>query len=144
MNSQQGNILLAKRFKATLAAAGISGITNLSLHPGNIATNLLSGTRQSYGIISAPFIPIMKKFLITPNEGALTSLYAATSAEIDEKKLDGEYFVPTAQHTKPNAAAQDTDGKRGDEMMSFCKAFVKEKVGVDFDAVLKEAKEASA
>lgn len=142
--SQQGNILLAKRFKAELATAGIEGITNVAVHPGAVSTNLLQGARQSWGILGAPTIFLMKKLFVTPNEGTLTSLYAATSADIDDKKLDGEYLVPTARRGRPNAAGQDVDGKRGEELMRFCAVFVKEKVDVDFDTVIKSAKEATA
>lgn len=138
LHSQQGNIYLAKQFKATLAAAGIEGIANTALHPGNIHTSLLRGAGASYGKVAAPLLNLLSRlFLSTPDQGALTSLFAATSAHVDEKKMDGKYLVPVGVPELPDAAARDLDGKRGQEMMRFCAVFVKEKVDVDFDGVMK-------
>jgi hypothetical protein len=81
----------------------------------------------------------MTRFLTTAEDGARTSLYAATSAEVDAKKLDAAYLVPTAKLAQSTAYSRDA--QKGDEMMAFCAAFVKEKVGVDAEAIKAEVKQ---
>jgi retinol dehydrogenase-12 len=36
---------------------------------------------------------ILSRFLITPEDGALTQLYLATSSEVEEKDIKGQYYV---------------------------------------------------
>jgi hypothetical protein len=63
------------------------------------------------------------------------------SPEIDEKDLNGTYFDPKTKIGKAEPWAQDKDGVMGKQMIAFSTAFCKEKVGVDFDALAKEALE---
>lgn len=37
----------------------------------------------------------------TPEKGALSQLYLATSPEVEERDLRGRYFVPVAKEAKP-------------------------------------------
>ena len=46
---------------------------------------------------------------ITPDDGALTSLYCATSPEIEEKNLRGKYFIPYGVESSPNDYAKDEE-----------------------------------
>lgn len=136
--SKAGNILLANEFKK-LIPAGVP-VVNVSVHPGVIATGLLRGVGQSYGSLVYKAANSAAGVLVTkPEAGALTQLYAATSPEIDSKQLDGEYLVPVAKLASKAKVAKDEDGKLGGELMAFCKSFVKEKAGVDIDAVFAQA-----
>ena len=48
--------------------------------------------------------------MLTPDDGALTSLYCATSPEIEEKNLRGKYFIPFGVESSPkNDYAKDKE-----------------------------------
>jgi NAD(P)-dependent dehydrogenase (short-subunit alcohol dehydrogenase family) len=71
---------LARRLEGT-------GVTVNALHPGVIATNLGANNRW-YGRLAKP---IFDRFLVGPDEGAQTSIYLATSPEVEG--VTGKYFV---------------------------------------------------
>lgn len=77
---------LAERLKDT-------GITVNALHPGVVGTNFA----HEFGGIFNILYRIGKPFMITPEKGAITSLYLADSDEV--RNVTGKYFVrckPTA------------------------------------------------
>jgi len=78
---------LARRLEGT-------GVTANCLHPGSVATNLL-----------ADFLPTPLRFVtkivgVSPEKGARTPLYLATSPEVEE--VTGKYFV----NQKPAASSK--------------------------------------
>ena len=78
---------LARRLEGT-------GVTANCLHPGSVATNLL-----------ADFLPTPLRFVtkivgVSPEKGAQTPLYLATSPEVEE--VTGKYFV----NQKPAASSK--------------------------------------
>jgi NAD(P)-dependent dehydrogenase (short-subunit alcohol dehydrogenase family) len=72
---------LARRLTGT-------GITVNALHPGLTATNIVDKVAPP---IARPFIGIIKLFLQSPEQGAQTALYLATSPEVEG--VTGKYFV---------------------------------------------------
>ncbi|MFQ5968997.1 MAG: SDR family oxidoreductase [Nitrososphaerales archaeon] len=71
---------LAKRLSGT-------GVTVNCFHPGVVRTNLGSG---SPGLI--PFIfGVMKPFILSPEQGAQTCVYLASSPEVEN--ISGKYFI---------------------------------------------------
>ncbi len=64
-----------------------SGVTVNALHPGVIYTP------QSARIVPSFIRPLMKLFMQTPEQGARTSIYLATSAEVS--KTTGSFFKAT-------------------------------------------------
>ncbi len=82
-NTKLLNILftfeLADRLKGT-------GITVNTLHPGVVNTNFAGELKGILGILNRMFKP----FLISPEKGAATSVYLASSKEV--KNISGEYF----------------------------------------------------
>jgi len=72
---------LARRLAGT-------GITMNALHPGLTATNIVDNVAPP---IARPFVGIIKRFLQTPEQGAQTALYLATSPEVEG--VTGQYFV---------------------------------------------------
>lgn len=135
--SKLGNILIANELIKILPKD--ARISNISVHPGVVATNLMSGPAQSYGIIGKVMQVATAPIFTKVQDGTLTQLYAATSPEIDTLKLNGAYLVPVAKVGKKSKLAQDTDGRLGAELFSFCNTFVKEKAGVDVAAHIKQA-----
>jgi len=72
---------LARRLTGT-------GITVNVLHPGVVATDIIDDAVLP---IARPFLSIFKRFLLTPEQGAQTALYLATSPELES--VTGKYFV---------------------------------------------------
>ncbi len=72
---------LARRLTGT-------GITVNALHPGVVATDIIN---DAVPPIARPFMGIFKRFLLTPEQGAQTALYLATSPELES--VTGKYFV---------------------------------------------------
>jgi NAD(P)-dependent dehydrogenase (short-subunit alcohol dehydrogenase family) len=85
---------LAEKLKGT-------GITVNALHPGVVRTNFAGEFRGFFGIVNR----IFKPFLISPQKGAETSVYLASSEEV--KNTTGKYFekcksvVPKNQFITP-------------------------------------------
>lgn len=84
---------LARRLEST-------GVTANCLHPGFVATRFGD---QSGGIISG-FVRLAKLFAISPEEGARTIVYLASSPEV--AGATGQYFYK-CRVTQPSTAARD-------------------------------------
>jgi NAD(P)-dependent dehydrogenase (short-subunit alcohol dehydrogenase family) len=76
---------LARRLKGT-------GITVNALHPGITATNIIAHAAPP---IAHPFVGIIKRFLQTPEQGAQTAIYLATSPGVEG--ITGKYFIKGKQ-----------------------------------------------
>ena len=72
---------LARRLMGT-------GIKVNALHPGITATNIIGDVAPP---LARPFLGIIKRFLLTPEQGAQTALYLATSPAVEN--VTGTYFV---------------------------------------------------
>jgi len=83
--SKLANILFTRELAQRLEG---SGVTVNCLHPGGVSTRLgaNNGTRL-HGVI----MTLAKPFMKTPEQGARTSVYLATSPEVAD--VTGEYFV---------------------------------------------------
>jgi NAD(P)-dependent dehydrogenase (short-subunit alcohol dehydrogenase family) len=75
-------------FTRSLASRLPKHITANALHPGVVRTQI--GNKNSSGWAKIMWI-LMKPFMVTPQKGAETSLYLATSAEV--AGVTGKYFV---------------------------------------------------
>jgi len=108
--SKLGNILMSNEIARRYAD---SGIYALSVHPGSVATELLRGPKQSWGgfltALMSPLLWLTYKFQLTPEQGAITQLYAATSPEVVQKKLNGKYFVPYCKEYEPSNYGKDPE-----------------------------------
>lgn len=103
--SAQGNVsirsslykgLLRNRRQLTLLPKH-SGLTAYSLHPGLIQTNLQGKDPSFLGTLLQFSMKITPT--VTPLEGSLTSLYAATSSEAPEK-AQGKFILPVGKVSK--------------------------------------------
>ena len=94
--SKLANVLFTKELARRLDGGQV---TANALHPGVVATNLFTG---AVGF----FAPIISLFLISSEVGAYTSVYLASSPEVDG--ISGKYFARAAP--APTAAsARDMD-----------------------------------
>jgi NAD(P)-dependent dehydrogenase (short-subunit alcohol dehydrogenase family) len=94
--SKLGNVLLAKALARRLPAKVLVN----ALHPGVVRTDI--GSRNSKGFVRFMW-SLMKPLMITPEKGAATSLYLATSPDV---KVSGRYFV-NCKEKAPNPLADD-------------------------------------
>ncbi len=97
--SKLANILftteLARRLEGT-------GVTANAVHPGTVATGF-ARDGDANGVFAFG-VKVIKPFVLTPEKGARTSIYVASSPEV--AGVTGGYFVKCRQ-TKPSGAALD-------------------------------------
>jgi NAD(P)-dependent dehydrogenase (short-subunit alcohol dehydrogenase family) len=91
---------LARRFEGR-------GVTANSLHPGTVRTGY-GGDGDARGVLAFG-IKIASPFFLSPAKGARTSVYLASSPEVEG--VSGEYFVK-CKPRKPRRWAQDPDAAR--------------------------------
>lgn len=89
------NILFTRELSKKLRGSKVA--TN-ALHPGGVASNFGNEANNFYGIA----IKLIRPFMISPEKGAETSIYLATSRE--GLKASGLYFK-NKQPVKPSKAA---------------------------------------
>jgi retinol dehydrogenase-12 len=69
-----------------------SGVTTYSLHPGEVATDV-------WRRVPWPIRPLITRRMLSPEDGARTTLYCATSPEVADQS--GEYY-DSCQRTAPS------------------------------------------
>ncbi|KAI9601131.1 hypothetical protein H4Q26_000933 [Puccinia striiformis f. sp. tritici PST-130] len=125
-------------------------------HPGGVDTNIARGKDTYFSTLASTLAelifhsknpniqnsgdwperyPILKIFdwfksyvLLTPEQGAITLLYAATDPEVDAKDMRSAYLTPFGKVSKPAKNARDPDGILGTQVWNLCEALVKDKV----------------
>jgi NAD(P)-dependent dehydrogenase (short-subunit alcohol dehydrogenase family) len=97
------NILFTRELAKRLAG---SGVTANCLHPGFVATRFgdASGGILSWGVRAA------KNFALTPEQGAETIMYLASSPDVEGRS--GGYYYKSALATPSSEAQNDADAKR--------------------------------
>jgi retinol dehydrogenase 12 len=90
---------LARRLDGT-------GVTANVLHPGFVRTNF---GKNNGAIVGRLFGLLSRLFAISPEEGAETQVYLATSPEVEG--VTGQYFVKK-KIVKPSAEASDMENAR--------------------------------
>jgi NAD(P)-dependent dehydrogenase (short-subunit alcohol dehydrogenase family) len=95
--SKLANILFTRELARRLTG---TGVTANCLHPGVVATRF----GESSGGFAGLLIPFLRPFFISPEKGADTIIYLASSPEVAD--TSGGYFVKR-KLTDPSAAARD-------------------------------------
>lgn len=125
--SKLGNVLYAKKLARIFKAEGFADkIFVNSIHPGVVKTSQQAGAVETYnekikdtlgdgiaGTVAASALEganLAARALLMKDspDGALSALYAATSPEVKEQGLNGEYIVP-------NGTVQTADSRALDE-----------------------------
>ena len=101
--SKLANILFSRELARRLEG---TGVTANSLHPGFVATRF----GDNNGGLSASVIGFLKKFAITPEKGAETIIYLATSDE--PASITGQYFYKCRVATPSTRAQEDEAARR--------------------------------
>ncbi|MGE0547690.1 MAG: SDR family oxidoreductase [Kofleriaceae bacterium] len=94
--SKLSNVLFTKELARRLEG---SGVTTYAVHPGVVASDM-------WRRIPQPARWLMKKFMISPEEGAQASLVCATAPELASQS--GRYYDVGGKERPPNRIADDT------------------------------------
>lgn len=97
--SKLANILFTTELARRLSG---TGVTANCVHPGTVGTGFARDGDAS-GLLAFG-VKLIKPFILTPEQGARTSVYLASSPEISE--VTGRYFIK-CRPRKPSAAARD-------------------------------------
>ncbi len=100
-SSKLANIYFTTELARRLAG---TGVTANCLHPGTVATGY-GRDGDTKGFLAFG-LSLIRPFLMTPEKGAQTSVYLASSPEVAD--VSGEYFVKCKART-PSKAAQDRE-----------------------------------
>jgi retinol dehydrogenase 12 len=95
--SKLSNVLFTKELARRLEG---SGVTTYAVHPGVVATDV-------WRKVPGPVRWVMKKFMITPEQGAHSSLRTATDPELASET--GRYYDADGKEKRPSALADDTE-----------------------------------
>jgi retinol dehydrogenase-14 len=102
--SKLANVLFTYELARRLEGTGVSANC---LHPGaGVRTNLGSGVSGVFGLTVRALRPLMK----SPEKGAETSIYLASSAEVEG--LSGGYFVKKAEARSSDVSHDERIARR--------------------------------
>lgn len=101
-DSKLANILFSNELARRLEG---SGVTSNSLHPGAVATNFASGNGGLLGMVFG----LLRPFFLSPEQGAQTSIYLASSPEV--AGVTGKYFA-RCKPARTSSEAQDVAVQR--------------------------------
>src|SRR5438874_1431798 len=99
--SKLSNVMFTYALARRLAG---SGVTANSLHPGFVSTSLGSGNK----IPIRPVYLLLKPFTITPKKGAETSVFLASSPDVEG--VSGKYF-DQKRESRSSRVSQDEDAQ---------------------------------
>ncbi|KAJ3063607.1 hypothetical protein HDU98_000581 [Podochytrium sp. JEL0797] len=94
------NLHFARELQSRLDAkhGGASKVFVNAVHPGVVRTELQRD--MHWGVVA-----MLQPFLISPEKGALTQIYAAAAPEIETQGIKGQYLVPYCQVAEASAEA---------------------------------------
>jgi len=95
--SKLANVLFTKELARKLEG---SGVTTYAVHPGVVATD-------AWRKVPGPVRWIMKKFMVTPEQGAHSSLRTATDPALAAET--GHYYDADGSEKRPSRLADDTE-----------------------------------
>ncbi len=74
-----------------------TGVTVNSVHPGLVATSIVDAVAPR---VARPALGLVRRSLLTPEQGAAAALYLATAPELAE--VTGKYFIRQTEHRSPD------------------------------------------
>ncbi len=104
--SKLANILFSNELARQLEG---QPVTSNALHPGFVATGFGRGGSGVGGTMMKVAMSLLRPLALTPEKGAQTSIYLASSPEVEG--VSGKYFNKS-KVVAPSAAAQDMDSAR--------------------------------
>ncbi|GKT64222.1 daunorubicin C-13 ketoreductase [Colletotrichum tofieldiae] len=106
--SKVANLLFAQELQRLMDEQALP-ILSISVHPGGVASD---GTKN---IGNSVFSLIRAAAFLSTDQGAVTSLFAATAREVRENsdQFKGKYLEPFGKVVTPNPVANDMEKVRG-------------------------------
>ncbi|KAK9784113.1 putative NAD(P)-binding protein [Seiridium cardinale] len=96
-------------------------------HPGAVVTDQQDQAIEAYGTLGKTGVKAIRPFMKDPvDEGCRTMLFAATSPDIVEDGIDGEYIVPDCKVT--NVSDQGKDEELGERLWELTESILREKL----------------
>ena len=97
-------------------------------HPGGVQTDQQEQAVEAYGKLGKIGVMAVRPFMKDPVEaGCRPALYAATSPEVVEKGISGQYIVPDRKVTEPSTKSQDIN--LGESLWALSLEILSEKLG---------------
>ncbi|KAI8054561.1 hypothetical protein BDF22DRAFT_619020 [Syncephalis plumigaleata] len=126
--SKLANIMTASYLARQVAKEdGAPTVLINSLHPGVVHSDLGRNFRDAHGwIVDQGNRLFYWVFAMSTADGALTSLYAATSNEVKEKGYNGQFFIPYGKRSTPSSFACNEELQ--DKLWSFTQSIIDEKL----------------
>jgi len=115
-----------------------------AVHPGYVETELTRNVPDLYGGVGSVLSTVSGTlFAKSPENGALTSIYVATSPDIETKNYRGLYFVPTAKLSK--GSAHSNNAELATRLWEFSENLIREKLegGTEEEGTSAEGEEKS-
>ena len=115
----------------TPSAAGTKPrIYAIATHPGAVHTGQQDQFKEAYGTL---FGTVMKTvtvpFMRSPEQGSLSTLWAATSDEVEKQDLQGVYVTDPGKWGGESSQAQDET--IGENLWKLSHELIREKAGAD-------------
>ncbi|KAI9136732.1 hypothetical protein BKA69DRAFT_1033310, partial [Paraphysoderma sedebokerense] len=102
----------------------------MSLHPGVIATELSRNIGRHYGTAAQKIYEALGPYLLkNADQGCITTLYAATSPDVETKNYSGKYLVPPGKLGSPISAVNEVKLQEG--LWDLSLEVVRRKLGED-------------
>ncbi|CAK4030810.1 Hypothetical predicted protein [Lecanosticta acicola] len=111
--SKLAQILLVRAFHARKQTSALGLRPNAppwinATHPGAVSTDQPEQAVEAYGTLGKIGVKAVRPFMKEPlDEGCRSALFAATSAKVDEEKIDGQYLVPDGKVSDVSKQAED-------------------------------------
>lgn len=97
-------------------------------HPGAVNTPQPEQAVEAYGTLGKIGATLARPFMSDPvKTGCRPALYAATSPEIEDKGITGQYIVPDKKVTSPSSKALDEALQ--EQLWSLSHDLIKQKLG---------------
>ena len=106
-NSKLANVLFTYELARMLDG---TGVTANCLHPGSVRTRMVMESFLGVNGFTRALRPLISPFLTTPEKGALTSIYLASSPEV--KGVSGRYFM-RRKEARSSSTSRDLETARG-------------------------------
>ena len=104
-------------------------------HPGAVNTDQQEQAVEAYGTLGKIGVKATRPFMADPvKTGCKSALWAATSNEVIDEGVTGEYVVPEKKVTSPSSQAQDVQLQ--ENLWGLTVKVLKEKLGAGYKVEL--------
>ncbi|KAI0044159.1 NAD(P)-binding protein [Auriscalpium vulgare] len=101
----------------------------LAVHPGAVATAQVEQYKEAYGTIPGNVMKqLVTPFMRSPDQGSLSTLWAATSADVSKEGYQGKYFENPGEFGKEGELVTEENGAN---LWNLSEKMVKDVLGSD-------------